>query len=217
MRLRRYSLRTEVTYLDWPKRFILFSGKRHPRDMGESEVVAFLTDLAVTRQVAASTHSQALCALLFLYADVLERPLGKLLGLERVSRPARVPTVLTRPEAHAVLQQLEAHPSAWLPAALLYGAGLRVMECLRLRVKDVDLERRVLTVRAGKGNKDRRAPLPERVVEPMRHHLFGPVRQLWEADVRQPAQSGVHLLGRACHQVSPRRVRVGLAVGVPFG
>lgn len=179
LRYKRMSLRTEEAYLGWTRRFILFHGKRHPSSLGEREVVAFLQDLATTNQVAASTHNQALNALVFLYAEVLENPLGELRGLERVKRPARVPIVLNRPEVAGLLAQLEG--TAWLAAALLYGAGLRLMECLRLRVQDIDLERRVLTVRAGKGGGDRRAPLPEKAVEPLRRHLER-LHTLWQGD-----------------------------------
>ena len=148
-----------------------------------------MQDLARTNQVAASTHNQALNALVFLYAEVLERPLGELHGLERVRRPARVPVVLNRQEVAALLAQLDGTP--WLAAALLYGAGLRLMECLRLRVGDLDLERRVLTVRAGKGGGDRRAPLPEKTVEPLRAHLER-LHLLWQGDYgpARPAASG---------------------------
>ena len=179
LRYRRMSLRTEEAYLGWTRRFVRFHGQRHPATLAEPEVVAFLQDLARTNQVAASTHNQALNALVFLYAEVLERPLGHLRGLERVKRPARLPIVLNRPEVSALLARLDGTP--WLAAALLYGAGLRLMECLRLRVGDLDLERRVLTVRAGKGGGDRRAPLPDKTVEPLRAHLER-LHALWVQD-----------------------------------
>ena len=179
LRYKRMSLRTEEAYLGWARRFILFHGKRHPSNLAEREVVAFLQDLAATNQIAASTHNQALNALVFLYAEVLQRPLGELHGLERVKRPARVPIVLNRAEVAAFLAQLDGTP--WLAAALLYGAGLRLMECLRLRIGDIDLERRVVTVRAGKGGGDRRTPLPEKAVAPLGAHLER-LRVLWQAD-----------------------------------
>ncbi len=179
LRYKRMSLRTEEAYMGWTRRFILFHGKRHPSSLAEPEVVAFLQDLATTNQVAASTHNQALNALVFLYAEVLQRPLGELHGLERVRRPARVPIVLNRQEVAALLAQLDGTP--WLAAALLYGAGLRLMECLRLRVGDIDLERRVVTVRAGKGGGDRRTSLPEKTVEPLRAHLER-LHVLWQKD-----------------------------------
>ena len=188
LRYKRMSLRTEEAYLGWARRFILFHGKRHPASLREEDVVAFLQDLATTNHVAASTHNQALNALVFLYAEVLEAPLGELRGLERVKRPARVPIVLNRQEVAALLARLDGTP--WLAAALLYGAGLRLMECLRMRVQDVDLDRRVLTVRAGKGGGDRHTPLPEKAVEPLRSHLER-VHTLWQADYgegRLPSQ-----------------------------
>lgn len=196
LRYKRMSLRTEEAYLGWARRFILFHGKRHPRLLGGKEIVAFLQDLATTHRVAASTHNQALNALIFLYSEVLERPPGELRGLERVKRPARVPLVADRREVALLLAQLEG--TAWLAAALLYGAGLRLMECLRLRVQDVDLDGRVVTVRAGKGGGDRRAPLPEKTVEPMRLHLER-VQMLWQQDHGScppgspPKFAGVHL------------------------
>ena len=204
LRYRRMSLRTEEAYLGWTRRFILFHGKRHPSSLAEREVVAFLQDLATSRHVAASTHNQALNALVFLYAEVLQRPLGELHGLERVRRPARVPLVLNRQEVAGLLAQLDGAP--WLAAALLYGAGLRLMECLRLRVGDLDLERRVITVRAGKGGGDRRAPLPGKTVEPLRAHLDR-LRVLWQQDYGTPRAAAAeklagvylpHALGAKC-------------------
>jgi integrase len=137
LRLRRYSRRTEEAYVAWARRFILFHGKRHPSELGAPEVTAFLTSLAVDGRVAASTQNQALSALLFLYRDVLEAELPWLDGVVRARRPQRLPVVLTRDEVRAVLQQIEGVPR--LMACLLYGAGLRVLECCRLRVQDVDL------------------------------------------------------------------------------
>ena len=135
MRARRYSLRTEEAYLDWIRRFILFHGKRHPRDLGEREITEFLTDLAVHRHVAASTQNQALSALLFLYQQFFERKLGRLDGALRASRPARVPVVLTREEVRALLAHVA--PTYRLIADLIYGSGLRLLEALRLRVHPV--------------------------------------------------------------------------------
>ncbi len=193
MRYKRMSWRTEESYLGWVRRFILFHGKRHPCLLGGKEIVAFLQDLATTHQVAASTHNQALNALVFLYAEVLEQPVGELRGLERVKRPARVPIVANRREVALLLAQLDG--TAWLAAALLYGAGLRLMECLRLRIQDVDLDRRVLTVRAGKGGGDRRTLLPERAVEPLSIHLER-VQMLWQQDCGTcPAGSAVEVAG----------------------
>jgi integron integrase len=169
VRRRHYSLRTEQTYVDWIRRFIYFSGKRHPREMAAAEVTAFLNHLARERDVAASTQNQALSALLFLYREVLAMPLPWLDSLERAQRPARLPTVLTRDEAQRLLAQMEG--VRWLMASLLYGAGLRLRECLKLRVKDVDFGYRQILVRDGKGAKDRVTMLPESLLEPLKAQL----------------------------------------------
>ena len=169
LRANYYSRRTEEAYLGWMRRYILFHGKRHPRELREPEVGAFLSDLTVRLEVAASTQNQALSALLFLYAKVLGRPLHELGPVERARRPKKVPAVLTRPEARALLAQLEG--AEWLMASLLYGSGLRVLEMLRLRVKDVDFGYRQITIRDGKGRKDRSTMLPQGLVEPLRRHL----------------------------------------------
>lgn len=182
IRRKYFSRRTEQAYVHWIKRFIYFHGKRHPRDMGEAEVTAFLNDLAATRNVAGGTQNQALSALLFLYKEVLGRDLAWLDGLVRARRPPRLPTVLTRTEVEAILAQLTG--VRWLSASLLYGAGLRVMECLRLRVKDVDLEYRQILVRDGKGEKDRVTMLPEKLVEPLRAHLHR-VKGLHARDLKE--------------------------------
>ena len=182
IRRKYFSRRTEQAYVHWIKRFIFFHGNRHPRDMGEAEVTAFLNDLAATRNVAGGTLNQALSALLFLYKEVLGRDLAWLDGLVRAKRPPRLPTVLTRTEVEAILAQLTG--VRWLIASLLYGAGLRVMECLRLRVKDVDLEYRQILVRDGKGEKDRVTMLPERLVEPLRAHLHR-VKGLHARDLKE--------------------------------
>ncbi|MEI6723399.1 MAG: integron integrase [Betaproteobacteria bacterium] len=180
IRLKHYSLRTEETYVHWIKRFIYFHGKRHPRGMGEAEVTAFLNHLVRTRDVAAATQNQALSALLFLYRDVLAEPLAWLDGVERAKRPARVPTVLSVKEVTALLARMTA--TKWLMASILYGAGLRLTECLTLRVKDVDFDYRQIVVRQGKGAKDRRTLLPEAVVEPLKAHLVR-VKVLHERDL----------------------------------
>jgi integron integrase len=195
IRRRHFSRRTEEAYVHWIKRFIYFSGKRHPRDLGEAEVTAFLNHLAVDRKVAGGTQNQALSALLFLYREVLGMELGWLEGVERVTRPPRMPTVLTRAEVERVLAQL--HGPKWLIASLLYGSGLRVLECLRLRVKDVDLGYRQILVRDGKGEKDRVTMLPEKLIKPLRAHLER-VRGLHGRDLRA-GYGEVHLpyaLGR---------------------
>jgi len=169
IRRRHYSIRTEDAYVHWIKRFIYFHGKRHPGEMGKAEVTAFLNHIAHRRNVAASTQNQALSALLFLYKEVLGRGLDWLEDLDRVRRPARVPTVLTAAEVHRLLSHLEG--AKWLMASLLYGAGLRLRECLKLRVKDVDFEYRQILVRDAKGGKDRVTVLPASVIEPLKAHL----------------------------------------------
>jgi integron integrase len=163
------SIRTEDAYVPWIKRFILFHRKRHPQEMGAPELEAFLTHLAVDRNVAASTQNQALSAILFLYREVLRRPLDELGRVAPARRPERLPTVLTRDEVRSVLAQLDG--TAWLMASLLYGSGLRLMECLRLRVKDVDFGQRHLIVRDGKGQKDRVTLLPRALEEPLRRQI----------------------------------------------
>ncbi len=170
-RIRRkgYSLRTEKAYAHWIKRFILFHGKRHPRDLGAAEVEAFLTSLAVERDVAAATQNLALSAILFLYREVLELPLPWLDGIERAKKPARLPTVLGTAEVGRLLEHIEGTPGLML--RLLYGTGMRLMECVRLRVKDVDFTARQITVRDGKGGKDRVTVLPDALAEPLRTHL----------------------------------------------
>ena len=178
-RVRHYSIRTEDAYADWARRFVLFHRKRHPLDMGEAEVGAFLTDLAVTRRVAASTQNQALCALVFLYAHVLDRPLDQL-RLVRAHRPQRLPVVLTRAEVDRVLARLDGVHR--LIGLLLYGSGLRVLESLRLRVKDIEWEAGQLVVREGKGDKDRVTVLPAAAVPLLREHL-GEVEDTHRADL----------------------------------
>jgi integron integrase len=169
MRARRYSLRTEQAYLDWIRRFILFHGKRHPSEMSEPEIVEFLTHLATQRNVAASTQNQALSALLFLYQQFLGRKLGRLDGALRASRPPRLPVVLTREEVRAVLAHVR--PPYRLMTELLYGSGLRLLECLRMRVKDIDFGYSRIIVRDGKGAKDRVTMLPGRLRAPLKEHL----------------------------------------------
>jgi len=175
-----YSPRTEETYVYWAKRFIYFSGKRHPAELGATEVTAFLNYLARDREVAAATQNQALSALLFLYKEVLAQPLPWLDGLDRAKQPVRLPTVLTRDEVLRLLARMEG--VKWLMASLLYGAGLRLRECLKLRVKDIDFGYRQILVRDGKGAKDRVTMLPASVVEPFKAHL-GRAKDLHERDV----------------------------------
>jgi integron integrase len=165
VRLRHYSIRTEQAYVSWIRRFILANGRRHPREMGAAEVERFLTRLATESRVAAGTQNQALSALLFLYREVLGIDLPWMEEVVRAKRPRRIPVVLSREEVGRLLGMLEGR--MWLMAALLYGSGMRLMECVRLRVKDVDFERNEIIVRDGKGGKDRRVPLPRRLREPL--------------------------------------------------
>lgn len=169
IRLRHYSIRTEEAYVQTIRRFILFHNKRHPREMGAEEIRQYLSHLATEGNVSASTQNQALSALLFLYREVLGTELAFVDGIVRAKRPVRVPTVLTREEVSNVLSQLSG--TYHLMASLLYGTGLRLMECLRLRVKDVDFGYRQIIVRDGKGEKDRRTVMPESLVEPLQHQL----------------------------------------------
>ncbi len=180
LRLRHYSLRTEQQYLQWVRRFILFHGKRHPKTMGATEVEAFLTHLAVEGEVAASTQNQALSALLFLYREVLQQDLPWMSQVVRAKRPARLPVVLTEREVLAILERMsDVHG---LMARLLYGSGMRIMECVRLRVKDVDFERLEIVVRDGKGAKDRVTMLPQAVAPALLTHLQWR-RRLYEDDL----------------------------------
>jgi integrase len=169
IRARHYSRRTEKAYAGWIKRYVLFHGRRHPRDLGVPEVTRFLSSLAVEGRVSASTQNQAFSALLFLYREVMGQPLPGLDEVVRAKRPTRLPLVLTRDEVQAVLKHLHGVP--WLMASLMYGAGLRLLECARLRVKDVDFKRRDLTIRDGKGQKDRMTVLPDRLAPVLEAHL----------------------------------------------
>ena len=169
IRVRHYSYRTEQQYVAWIRRFIVFNGRRHPRELGGPEVEAFLSHLATERHVAAATQAQALAAVLFLYKHVLRVDLPWLGSVIRASRPKRLPIVLTRGEVRRVLSELDGQ--FHLIAGLLYGSGLRVLEALRLRVKDVDLERGILVVRDGKGAKDRVTVLPESISDELSRQL----------------------------------------------
>jgi len=180
IRVKHYSLRTEEVYLHWVRRFIVHHGKRHPRELGGPEVEAFLTHLAVDGRVSPSTQNQALSALLFLYREVLAIELPWMDAVVRAKRAPRLPVVLTEAEVRALLAQLDG--TRWLAVSLLYSTGMRLLEALRLRVKDVDFERREITVRDGKGGKDRRTMLSERLIEPLRAHLAR-VRGLHEQDL----------------------------------
>lgn len=182
IRLKHYSIRTERAYIDWVKRFILFHHKRHPASMGAPEIRAFLSDLAVEGRVAASTQTQALSALVFLYREVLHRNVDSLGKVERAKKPERLPVVFSRAEVRAVLAHLDGQH--WMMASLLYGAGLRLMECVRLRVKDVDFTYRQILVRDGKGQKDRVTMLPQSIAEPLRQHVEK-VKVLHEEDLAE--------------------------------
>ncbi len=181
LRSARYSPRTEVAYVQWVRRYVLYHGRRHPRDMGAEEVHQFLAYLTVNRKVAASTVNQALAALLFLYDRVLREPLDRIEEIDPAHRPPRVPTVLSQREVRAVLSYLR--EPARLCAMLMYGGGLRVSECLSLRIKDVDVDRLELTVRDGKGGKDRRAPLAKACVTDLDAWMLGQQRP-YSADCR---------------------------------
>lgn len=182
IRLRHYSIRTEAVYLEWVKRYIRFHKYRHPQEMGGPEVEAFLSDLAVRRDVSASTQNQALSAILFLYKQVLQIELPWMDGVIRARRPQRLPVVLTREEVASVLAQLDG--TLWLIASLLYGSGMRLMEVLRLRVKDVEFARLEILIRDGKGQKDRVTMLPRKLAAPLELHLQR-VRALHEQDLRE--------------------------------
>jgi integron integrase len=189
LRFHHYSIRTEISYVHWIKRFILYHEKRHPRELGASHVRDFLTHLAVEGNVAAATQNLALSAILFLYREVLEMELPWIDGIERAKKPRRLPVVLTRAQVRALLAHLDG--THLLMTRLLYGTGMRLMECVRLRVKDVSLERKEIVVRSGKGDKDRVTMLPESLVPLLRDHLSR-VRGLYDAD-RAARLPGVYL------------------------
>jgi len=169
LRLKHYSLRTERSYCDWIERFIRFNHLRHPKEMGVAEITQFLTHLARVGNVSAATQNQALSALLFLYQQVLKQDVGWIDQVERAKRPKRIPVVLTRDEVHKIFAHLHGTPR--LMAGLLYGSGLRLMECVRLRVKDVDFGYARITVRDGKGAKDRLTMLPVNLAAQLERHL----------------------------------------------
>jgi integron integrase len=180
LRLKHYSLRTEQAYVGWIRRFIIASGKRHPRELGGDDVERFLSWLAVQGKVAAGTQNQALSALLFMYRKVLDMDLPWMESMVRAKRSQRVPTVLSTGEIRRLLAAMDGR--TWLLASLLYGTGMRLMECLRLRIKDVDFARMEITVRDGKGSKDRHTMLPRSLLEPM-HREVERAQVLHESDV----------------------------------
>ncbi len=182
IRTRHYSYRTEKAYVHWIKRYIFFHDKRHPAEMAEFEIGRFLSSLATEGHVSASTQNQAFNALLFLYHEVLDKKIGLIDGVVRAKRPERLPVVLTKDEVKKVIDHITGVPR--LMAILLYGAGLRLMECCRLRVKDIDFSRNEIVVRSGKGNKDRYTMLPSAVRDSLVQHLRD-VRAQHEADLKR--------------------------------
>jgi integron integrase len=190
-RVKHLAYRTEQAYVAWVKRFILFHNKRHPRELGPAEVRAFLTHLAVNRRVSASTQNQALNAIVFMYRDVVRREPGEFGDFDRAKRPRRLPVVLTRDEVRRVLTHM--HGTHGLMAQLLYGTGMRLMECVRLRVKDVDFDKGTITVRSGKGDKDRVTVLPEVLRVPLQSHIER-LQGLYAQD-REANLQGVELPG----------------------
>jgi integrase len=189
LRVNHYSLRTEEAYLQWIRRFIVFHGKRHPAEMASAEIDRFLSHLAVEGEVSASTQNQALNAVVFLYKHVLKIDLGDFSQFTRAKRPRKLPVVLTSQEVARLLDALE--PPFLLMATLLYGSGLRLMDCLRLRIKDLDFGYQQIVVRDGKGNKDRVTVLPVSAIEPLRLHLQT-VRTLHRQDRDKIRRGDVH-------------------------
>lgn len=180
LKKKHYSYKTEQSYVQWVKRYISFNNKRHPKDMGEQEITQFLSHLAVKENVSASTQNQALCAIVFLYRHVLNKELGKFSKIVRAKRPKRLPVVLTRKEVKEILENISG--ASWLVVSLLYGSGLRLNECLKLRVKDVDFAHNQIIIRSGKGEKERRTFLPNNVITSLRQHLIK-VKEIHERDL----------------------------------
>ncbi|MCK4297230.1 MAG: integron integrase [Candidatus Marinimicrobia bacterium] len=169
LKIKHYSYRTEQAYVQWVKRFILFHNKKHPKDMREKEITQFLSHLAVNRNISASTQNQALCAIVFLYKHVLNKDLNEFGNIQWAKRPKRLPVVFSKNEMKQILDEMSGIYKVM--ATLLYGAGLRLTECLQLRVKDIDFDYQQITVRSGKGEKDRVTVLPESVTEPLKKHI----------------------------------------------
>ncbi len=180
IRVKGYSIRTEQSYVSWIRRFILFHNKRHPQDMGKGEIEAYLTHLAINRHVSPSTQNQAFNALLFLYRNVLEIEFPENINAYRSKRPTRLPTVLTKAETIKIISMITGFHQ--IMVKILYGSGLRAIECLRLRVKDLDFDMNEIIVRDGKGKKDRVSILPENIKDPLRKHLIF-IKQLHENDL----------------------------------
>lgn len=183
IRLRHLSYATEKHYLGWTRRFILFHEKRHPKEMGEEEIVQFLSHLAIARNCAPSTQNQALNAIVFLFRHVLGKELGQLKNVTWARRKRRVPEVMTREEVRRVLKVLRPQPQKWLIACLMYGCGLRLSEALRLRVKDIDFGQKTIAIRDAKGEKDRILPLPKRLVSPLKRQQIH-VREIHDSDLK---------------------------------
>ena len=202
LRIKHYSLRTEQAYVDWIRRYVLFHGKRHPDEMGEAQIAAFLSHLAIEGHVAASTQNQALSALLFLYQQVLDRKLESIAGVVRVRRPPKLPVVFTRDEVRRVINQLAGDYR--LMGELLYGSGLRLMELLRLRVKDIDFGYNQILVRESKGMRERHTVLPNRLKQPLQLHLAR-VRELHRHDLARKA--GAVYLPSALTRKYPKAAR----------
>jgi integron integrase len=180
IRVRHYSYSTEKTYVHWIIKFAHFHGLRHPADMGEKEISAFINHLAVHKKVSASTQNQALCAIVFLYKHVLKKDLGDFGELVWAKKPKHIPVVFSKEEVRDIMRQLEG--TCWIMAMLLYGSGLRLHECLHLRVKDLDFGYNQITVRDAKGGKDRIVPFPQKLKEPLKAHLEK-VKRIHERDL----------------------------------
>ena len=181
-RLKHLSLRTEEAYVQWIKRFILFHKKRHPMALGENEIRQFLSHLALDKYVSSSTQNQALNAIIFLYKQVLNKPLGNLGDIPRGQRTVRLPVVFSRNEALSIIGNLQGIPK--LVASLLYGSGLRLLEAVRVRIQDIDFENNYIIVREGKGDKDRLVPLPQKFI-PALHRQIEKARLLHEEDLAE--------------------------------
>ncbi|MFH0974949.1 MAG: integron integrase [Spirochaetota bacterium] len=182
IRTMHYSYRTETTYVHWIKRFILYHNKRHPKDMADKEIAEFLTHLAVDGKVSASTQNQAMCAIIFLYKHIIQKDIGEISGFVWAKKPKKIPVVFTRNEVKSVLGELSGNYR--IMASMLYGAGLRLMECLRLRVMDIVFENSQLFVRDGKGQKDRVTPLPEIIKADLKKHLIK-IKELHNKDLKE--------------------------------
>ena len=169
LRTKHYSIRTEESYIHWIRKYILYHNKKHPAEMGANEINEFLSSLAIKKNVAASTQNQALCAIVFLYKEILKVEIGDLKEIIWAKKPKRVPVVFTHEEIKKIFQHMTG--TKWIIANLLYGSGLRILECLRLRIQDIDFGYKQITIRDAKGFQDRITMLPEIVIEPLKEHL----------------------------------------------